>query len=567
MDSSGMAAVFTAAAVVLLFAFMVVKGNRDRSSEIRKKILSSWGSRLPRLSFAERISHIRCFSDSLDQKGPEGRFAPVDEITARDTDLDEVFGLFTGVLSSPGEEVLYAWLRHPLTDAAEIRHRTELEDFFAADEERRVRLGAIFAGCGHIRSRSFYEAISSLDDAKPIGWGKYAALAAASVLTILTLFVNPVIFVVLLIPVLFLNFRTHLQMKREIGDRLAGLAALLRLVKASEAAADTKDPETAAERAVLKKCADCFSSLRRGSFWVLSGGSVGSGLGDAVLEYVKMLFHPDLICYDQMLKAYREHADEVRTMLETFGSLDAAMACASFKASDEALSRPVFTEGGRASLAVKGLWHPLLANPVPNDIRAERGVLLTGSNASGKSTFLKSAAIAAILAQSVGIVPAQSYEAPCFAVFTSMALSDNLSGGESYFVVEIRSLKRIWDAARRESPPVLAMVDEVLRGTNTIERIAASAQILKDLDRDNVLLFAATHDIELSYLLEEHYENMHFEETVRGGDVQFDYLLRRGRASSGNALQLIRQAGFDGKTVDDAEQLARRFEETGEWRI
>lgn len=97
---------------------------------------------------------------------------------------------------------------------------------------------------------------------------------------------------------------------------------------------------------------------------------------------------------------------------------------------------------------------------------------------------------------------------------TSMALRDDLSGGESYFIVEIRSLKRILDESRKQEP-LLCIIDEVLRGTNTIERIAASSRILSALNRDWILPFAATHDIELSYILDRQYRNYHLRRRYR----------------------------------------------------
>lgn len=89
-----------------------------------------------------------------------------------------------------------------------------------------------------------------------------------------------------------------------------------------------------------------------------------------------------------------------------------------------------------------------------------------------------------------------------------MALRDDLESGESYFIVEIRSLKRILDEADRDGN-LLCIIDEVLRGTNTIERIAASSEILWSICRSHVLSFAATHDIELSYILQNRYKNYH----------------------------------------------------------
>ena len=212
--------------------------------------------------------------------------------------------------------------------------------------------------------------------------------------------------------------------------------------------------------------------------------------------------------------------------------------------------------------------YPLLREAVPNDLEVKRGVLLTGSNASGKSTFLRAVALSAVLAQTIFTCPARRYEAPVFRIYSSMSLKDDLIGGQSYYMVEIRAIKRILDQvkqAEEEHGCVLCFVDEVLRGTNTVERIAASTQIMKMLSAGHVICFAATHDIELTHLLEGSYENYHFEETIENGDISFNYLLKKGRAQSRNAIRLLEVMGYDEQVIREAEELAERFLKTGEW--
>ena len=208
----------------------------------------------------------------------------------------------------------------------------------------------------------------------------------------------------------------------------------------------------------------------------------------------------------------------------------------------------------------------MISDPVKNSIKVERGVLLTGSNASGKSTFLKTVAINAILAQTVHTCMAKRYESSFFRIYSSMALRDDLVGQESYYIVEIKALKRILDVLDEEMP-VLCFVDEVLRGTNTVERIAASSQILKSLSREDVICFAATHDVELTHMLEKEYDNYHFQEEVKDDDILFNYLLYPGRATSRNAIKLLSIMGYDQKIISSAETSAERFLKTGEWKL
>lgn len=216
------------------------------------------------------------------------------------------------------------------------------------------------------------------------------------------------------------------------------------------------------------------------------------------------------------------------------------------------------------SIDAAGLVHPLLRDAVPNDLVTDRPLLITGSNASGKSTYLKTAALAVCMAQSICTVTADSYSANALRVYSSMALKDDLLAGESYYIVETRSLKRILDAAEKDSA-ILCVVDEVLRGTNTIERIAASSEVLRALAGAGALCIAATHDIELCELLNGAYRLFHFEEQVGENEMLFDYKLRGGKATSRNAINLLRLMGFDERIVENAHARANRYLETGSW--
>jgi DNA mismatch repair ATPase MutS len=194
-------------------------------------------------------------------------------------------------------------------------------------------------------------------------------------------------------------------------------------------------------------------------------------------------------------------------------------------------------------------------------------VLITGSNASGKSTFLRSVALNIVLAQSVNTCTADKYTAPQCMPVSSMSLKDNLMSGESYYMAEIKSVKRILDMASASGVHVVCFIDEVLRGTNTIERIAASTEILKKLSGVCITCFAATHDIELTRLLEDIYDNYHFEEEIAEGDIHFPFKLMAGKSSCSNAIRLLRIMGYDTSITENAEKLAKHFLEAGKWEM
>lgn len=171
-----------------------------------------------------------------------------------------------------------------------------------------------------------------------------------------------------------------------------------------------------------------------------------------------------------------------------------------------------------------------------------------------------------ILAQGICTALGKSYEGSSFDVYTSMSISDNVQSGESYFIAEIKSIKRIFDSAEGKRR-VLCAIDEVLRGTNTIERIAASSELLRSLAQKHCICLAATHDAELCEMLSPQYRLFHFTEQVEDGDVQFDYRLREGKTTSRNAIKLLDALGFDKEVVCQAQNLASQYEETGQWEM
>ncbi|MBR6323255.1 MAG: hypothetical protein IKR59_10315, partial [Lachnospiraceae bacterium] len=250
--------------------------------------------------------------------------------------------------------------------------------------------------------------------------------------------------------------------------------------------------------------------LKRDVKW-LGSGSVAGASGDIaqlVLDYLRMVTHLDFLKFNRMVKKVVNNEEHILTLYRTMGFLEAMIAVGSYRETIPFSCQAEFC-GNEKKLAIKDEYHPLIKEPVANSFSEEHSLLITGSNASGKSTFLRTTALAVLMAQTVNTVHAHSYRGGFFRIYSSMALRDDIESAESYFIVEIKSLKRIMDAAKEEGAPVLAFVDEVLRGTNTVERIAASAEILRELSGQNAMLVTATHDIELTDLLADIYSNYH----------------------------------------------------------
>ena len=346
-------------------------------------------------------------------------------------------------------------------------------------------------------------------------------------------------------------------------------AFVVRMIRFSETVSALKIKELQTYFDRMKEKQGKFRKFCRGSWLVVGGGRMEGNITDILMDYVRLLTHIDIIKFQSMAREVLRLQKDLMDIYETVGFLDSMIATASYRDMMQEWCVPKMeqAEGRAFYLEADEIYHPLLQSPVKNTIHAHRNVLLTGSNASGKSTFIKTVAINAILAQTVHTVLADRYEAVYFRVYSSMALRDDILSSESYYMVEIKSLKRIVDQAKEEGEPVLCFIDEVLRGTNTVERIAASTEILSLLAQKNALCFAATHDIELTELLKEQYDNYHFEEQVEEDDVIFDYRLREGKAMTRNAIKLLHMIGYDQHIVQRAQERVENFVETGSWKM
>ena len=296
----------------------------------------------------------------------------------------------------------------------------------------------------------------------------------------------------------------------------------------------------------------------------MSPGRMNGDMMEIGLDYLRMFFHLDIIKFNSMLAQVFAHRNEIDRILTIIGQIDVYLCVGEYRTFLGDYTVPIYE---KKSYRAKELYHPLLQDPVKNDIDVKKCMLITGSNASGKSTFLKTVAVNAVLAQSINTACAKSYTADYFRIYSSLTLKDNIFDGDSYYMAEIKSIKRIMDAYKAEGAPVLAFVDEVLRGTNTIERISASSVILQQLAGGNGYCFAATHDLELTEILRNYYENVHFEESIENNDIVFPYRLQKGKATSRNAIALLSIMGYDSAITNKAQNQAQRFEINHKWEV
>jgi hypothetical protein len=553
--------------LLFIFLFMIVQELMQAKKEekrFRNSLLENYGKEPPKEYSLERFARL----DSYLERHKEEK--QLDDITWNDLGMDEVFCRIDRTLSAAGEEYLYFTLRNIFCGKEKLDHLEEVTGWFLEQDDTRIRVQLLLKKLGHLGKYSLYDYLDNLDYLGERNNRKILLLNLLYLLFASLLFVQPAVGILGIVVCMLGHILTYFREKKVIEPYITSFAYVLRMINVCEELVRQKIPVYKKELEDLNEALKSLRELKRGSFWVMAGnqGKIGGNPLDIIADYLRMILHLDIWQFNLMLRKLRLKTNEVNRLLGITGYLDMAISVGGFRRSLEGYCIPQLEENAnKVYLHMEGGWHPLLTHPVKNSIRADRGVLLTGSNASGKSTFLKMVAVNAVLAQTIHTCTAESYHAPVFRIFSSMALRDSIQNGESYYIVEIRSLKRILDAAQTETAPVLSFVDEVLRGTNTVERIAAATQILIHLSESGVLCFTATHDIEMTELLKDCYDNYHFEEVIRDGDISFPYELLPGRAGTRNAIRLLALMGYDKEITERAAAQAEDFIQTGKWSV
>ncbi|MCR5515963.1 MAG: hypothetical protein K6F41_05835 [Lachnospira sp.] len=550
--------IIIAAIVSIIYAY--ISQRRVARIKLHKRLKKSYGKRANKKTSLDELEQITHFYKN------RARGECVDDISWNDLDMDRVFHALNNTNSSIGQEYLYKMIRETDKSEEELKKIDDYANSFDEDEDSRFKIQKIFAFIGYAKHMAVSDYVDMIVELKPkSNIANYLSpiLLIASLVVLLA--INPSIGILLVIVAMIFCVVTYYRFKADVERYFVCINQIVKMIKASKDIVNLDLDFLADSNARLKELSKAFSKIYNNSAMLETGNVTGS-ISEIIMDYLRMLTHIDLIKFNNMVKLLNNKEQEIYELMDVLGFIESTIAIASFRKSLPYYSVPEFVEGD-ISINLEEAYHPLIDNPVVNSISENGNVLLTGSNASGKSTFLKTVAINAILSQTINTSLSKSYKAPKFRIYSSMALRDDLEANNSYYIVEIKSIKRIFDSLDDNKKPLLIFIDEVLKGTNTVERVAASTQILSSLGKSKAFVFAATHDVELTTLLEKEYENYHFRENVTDDEVLFDYKLHKGPATTRNAIKLLSVLGFDKEIVDKSNERAAYFLENASWKV
>jgi hypothetical protein len=351
----------------------------------------------------------------------------------------------------------------------------------------------------------------------------------------------------LLIPVVLLNWgiigryakriqqqHTLLGKKEAILNQYASILSLFAKVDTGNSVLLKKEKDKAAEAHLSVKKLSRLSAM------------FDQRLNLFINIFLNSFFMYDIQCLWALESWKKQHKDRFNEWIHTVGMIESLNSLSTFAFNNPAHNYATIN-AGKLSISAAQMAHPLIPaeGRVANDCSFgmnEQLVLVTGSNMSGKTTFLRTLGINLILAQCGAPVCAAMFSFTPMVIRGSIRVSDSLQEQTSYFMAELKRLQQIIHFLQQQTTPVLILIDEILRGTNSEDKTYGSEQFIKKLIRYNCLTLFATHDLTLSRLEEElpgQVSNYCFESTIRNGELLFDYSLQRGVAKNKNASFLM----------------------------
>jgi len=505
----------------------------------------NWGTVDSRLrDFSELDKHFK-----KTQAGERNKYA-LDDRTWNDLDMNSIFVQIDRTKTIPGEQTLYSLLRQPLLDMEELDKRNRVINLFSQNQEIREKYQLALSKLG--KKEDVYDLDILWEDPPPMN--NYAILYPILVVLI------PV-FVLLgvfnygfawfgLGATLLCNMIIHYRTKGKIYEHLSSLRYLGKLIRCAKNLVAVKHPVL---DVYLKEIENTLSTVS----YISKKTSLLGREADYIAEYFNILFLTEVRAFYSVLSALNKFQKELGQLYKAVGFKDAMVSIASYRAGLKSYVEPQFSNS-KSYMKIKDLVHPLLKEPVPNSIFVEsKGILITGSNMSGKTTFLKTVGVNAVLAQTIYTSLAKEYQASFFHVKTLIGRMDNVIEGKSYYLDEINALLRIINALESRIP-CLCLLDEIFRGTNSIERISSSVEVLLYFARRFCLIFASTHDLELTELVSNSYSNFHFLEKITQEGISFNYKLKEGPSMTRNAIKLLRHIGYPSEIADASEERVRK---------
>ncbi len=482
-------------------------------------------------------------------------FQILSDKTCDDLDFEELFCFLDRTNSRIGQQFLYNKLRTISSNTKNSKRNEEIISRFTKDAVFRVKIQRELTQLNDFKT--YY--VSSLFQEEHIHPPKYflifKLLSFASILLLALLPFN-FQFIFALIGVFVINLGIHFWNKKNLFKYLQSIPQLLRLNRIAtsihkEALLSRINPDLAQSIKVIHQVRN------RMLFFQLEGKLQGdlAVIFWSTFELVKTLFLLEPILLFAVLKRLNTKRKEIEAVFSFIGEVDSLISIASLRKGSHLFCIPKINKEDNKIIAEE-IYHPLIQNCITNTISvSDKSILLTGSNMSGKTTFIRTVGLNLITGLTINTCFAKAITLPMMRIYSAIRIRDDLMNDKSYYFEEVLTIKEMLEKSR-EGKPNLFLLDEIFKGTNTVERIAGGKATLSYLAQNNNLVFVSTHDIELTDMLRDSYELYHFSEKINQKTVDFDFKLKVGKLKNRNALKILEINDYPDSLIKEANEIA-----------
>ena len=546
--------------LILLPVIALIIGNYRNNSQIKKKfadIKEQWA----KPKEAERnFNLIAAHFTHFDHKNP------IAVTTATDLDTENIFAFIDRTSSNPGRQYLYTKLHCPETDFSRLNDLEKRVTFLNKDaalrEQIQLKLSDLNSTDAYYLPELFSKTHAYLFDVLGRFYIKIApALLIATAVSLCV--VHNSLFFLLLFVLLITNAIIHYGNKSKMYSYTHSLPQLLLLINVAQWL-DAKNLFGQSE--TFKQSFANLLRLKKSLGFINLQTKIAKDPTDItfmVTEWFKILFLTEPLIFISSIKGVNKYLGDIRNVYESVAEIDLAISIQSVRDGLPYYCKPDFISVGE-KVDVTDCFHPLIENCVPNSmaISYNQGVLITGSNMSGKTTFIRAIAINSLLSQTIHTCCAREYHAPPLNIFTSINMTDDLGEHKSYFQSEALSVLTIIEGCEAGKPVRnLVIIDEIFRGTNTFERISAAKAVLSHLVENKCFVFVSTHDLELAELLGNDYKVFSFEEIMGPDRLIFDYKIKSGLLKNKNGIAVLKGLGYPDSIITEAQKVNLQLRE------
>ncbi|MGI9530491.1 MutS-related protein [Lutimonas sp.] len=534
---------------VLIIIFLATNFSRKkRLKRLKERLIDQWGRKSEETHY-HFFSIARYFENNRHKKSA---YHIVSNKTSLDLDLDEVFKFIDRTTSKVGQQYLYFKLR-TIGTVDRLKEFSSLVNLFKKESELRLRCQVYLSRLNSNDAYALEELINGQQIQKPKIYWLLQSLTVAAIIAIIMAFFYPV-FILLLIPILAVNSFFHYRNKDNVNYYVSGVKQLSIALSVSKRLSGIDELSSFFKDFSFVKKIDAIRLKTEFIAFEKKLDNEFAAISWFLIELVKIQFNIEYIIFFSFIDAVNREKDSIDAMFRFIGEVDSAISIASVQSGQEIICHPKFSKG--KEIIVKEISHPLIVNCVPNDFQLiDQSLLLTGSNMSGKTTFIRTVAINSILAQTFYMCFAKEFKAPFFKVFSSIRIADDITENTSYYLEEVVSIKEAVDASN-EKEPYLFILDEIFKGTNTIERVSGGKAILSYLSKGPHVVLVSTHDIELTDLLtEKEYQLFHFTEQIDKEELRFDHKLKKGKLKTRNAIRILEMYDYPKEIIMDAKDV------------